>query len=130
MTTAREIMTGGPECIGENQTVLQAAKKLTDLGVGALPICGDDDRLKGMVTDRDIVIRVIAQGRDPKNVKAGSWPRANRSPSAPTTTPSRCCAPWPGTRCAGCPSSTDISSSASWRSPTWPERCRTGRWAT
>jgi CBS domain-containing protein len=71
MTTAREIMTGGPECIGENQTVLEAAKKLTDLGVGALPICGDDDRLKGVLTDRDIVVKVLGKGKDPATCKAG-----------------------------------------------------------
>jgi len=71
MSTAREIMTSDVTCVGENETVAAAAQKMADLGVGSLPICGDDDRLKGMVTDRDIVIRVIAQGRDPKNVKAG-----------------------------------------------------------
>ena len=32
---------------------------------GSLPICGEDDRLKGMVTDRDIVVKVLAQGKDP-----------------------------------------------------------------
>ncbi|MCU7727535.1 CBS domain-containing protein [Actinoplanes sp. KI2] len=71
MSTAREIMTSDVTCVGENETVAVAAQKMADLGVGSLPICGDDDRLKGMVTDRDIVIRVIAKGRDPKNVKAG-----------------------------------------------------------
>ena len=52
--TAREVMTGGAECIGENDTLLDAAKRLAELNVGAMPICGDDDRLKGMLTDRDI----------------------------------------------------------------------------
>ena len=42
------------------------------LDVGALPICGDDDRLKGMVTDRDIVVKCIARGDDPKSVTVGS----------------------------------------------------------
>lgn len=53
MTTAREIMTEGAECIGEQESVLEATKKMTELGVGALPICGTDDRLKGVLTDRD-----------------------------------------------------------------------------
>lgn len=70
-STAREIMTGGAECIGENETVLQAAQKMEQLGVGALPICGDDERLKGMVTDRDIAIKVVAAGKDPASTKAG-----------------------------------------------------------
>jgi CBS domain-containing protein len=68
---ARDIMTPDPQCIGENETALDAAKKLAELDVGALPICGEDDRLKGMLTDRDIVGKVLAQGKDPATVKAG-----------------------------------------------------------
>src|SRR5947209_5329495 len=69
--TARDIMSGGVDCIGENETVAEAARRMAQLGVGALPICGEDDRLKGMVTDRDIVIKVIAEGKDPNTCKAG-----------------------------------------------------------
>jgi CBS domain-containing protein len=69
--TAREVMTGDAQCIGENDTVLDAAKRLAELDVGAMPICGEDDRLKGMVTDRDIVVKVLAQGKDPDSVRAG-----------------------------------------------------------
>ena len=69
--TAREVMTGGAECVSENDSVLDAAKKLADLGVGSMPICGEDDRLKGMLTDRDIVVKVLAQGKDPGETKAG-----------------------------------------------------------
>ena len=68
---AREIMSEECECAGENDTVADAAKKLKDLGVGSMPICGEDDRLKGMITDRDIVVKVIAEGRDPAEVKVG-----------------------------------------------------------
>ena len=71
MATAREIMTGSAECIGENETLEQAAKKMKQLEVGSLPICGEDNRLKGMVTDRDIVIKCLAEGKDPRNTKAG-----------------------------------------------------------
>jgi CBS domain-containing protein len=71
MTTAREIMTPGVECVGESESLLQAAKKMATLDVGALPICGDDNRLKGMVTDRDIVVKVLAVGKDPGGTKAG-----------------------------------------------------------
>jgi CBS domain-containing protein len=70
-STARDIMSGGVDCVGENETVADAARKMAQLGVGALPICGDDDRLKGMVTDRDIVIKVIAEGKDPGSCRAG-----------------------------------------------------------
>ena len=69
--TARDIMTSDATCIGENDTVLDAAKKLAELDVGAMPICGEDDRLKGMLTDRDIVVKVLAQGKDPATTKAG-----------------------------------------------------------
>jgi CBS domain-containing protein len=68
--TAREIMTGGAECIGENETLTVAAEKMARLDVGSLPICGEDDRLKGMLTDRDIVVKVLAQGKDPSQTKA------------------------------------------------------------
>lgn len=70
-STAREIMTGGVECVGEDETVLDAAKKMAGLGVGALPICGNDDRLKGMITDRDIVVKVLAEGKDAASTRAG-----------------------------------------------------------
>ena len=68
---ARDIMTGGAECIGTNETLEQAARKMNDLDVGSLPICGEDNRLKGMLTDRDIVVRCLAEGGDPKSTKAG-----------------------------------------------------------
>ena len=69
--TAREIMSAGVECVGENETVVDAARKMARLDVGALPICGEDDRLKGMLTDRDIVLKVLAQGKDPNTCTAG-----------------------------------------------------------
>src|SRR5919106_320392 len=69
--TAREVMSGGAECIGENDTVLDAAKRLAELNIGAMPICGEDNRLKGMLTDRDIVVKVLARGKDPASTKAG-----------------------------------------------------------
>ncbi|HZO59037.1 MAG TPA: CBS domain-containing protein [Solirubrobacterales bacterium] len=68
---ARDVMTSGVECVGENDTVLDAAKRLAELNVGSMPICGEDDRLKGMLTDRDIVVKVLAQGKDPGSTKAG-----------------------------------------------------------
>jgi CBS domain-containing protein len=69
--TARDVMTPDCQCIKEDQTVEEAAKKLAELDVGAMPICGSDDRLKGMLTDRDIVVKVLAAGKDPATTKAG-----------------------------------------------------------
>ena len=58
--TAWDIMTPDCQCVGENDSVLDAAKRLAELDVGSMPICGEDDRLKGMLTDRDIVVKVLA----------------------------------------------------------------------
>ena len=71
MTTAREIMTPDATCVGEKETLADAARTMASLNVGSLPICGDDNRLKGMLTDRDIVVKAIAQDRDPRQVTAG-----------------------------------------------------------
>ena len=68
---AREVMSGGADCVGENDSIQDAAKKLAELDVGAMPICGEDDRLKGMLTDRDIVVKVLADGKDPSSTTAG-----------------------------------------------------------
>ena len=73
MATARDIMTGGAECARTTDTLADAAQKMRDLDVGALPICGDDDRLAGMITDRDIVVKCVADGRDPGSVKVAEF---------------------------------------------------------
>lgn len=71
MTTAREIMSPDVTCIGEKESLAEAARKMAQLDVGSLPICGDDNRLKGMVTDRDIVVKVLAKDRNPADCTAG-----------------------------------------------------------
>ncbi len=68
---ARDVMSPGVECINETDSVLDAAKRLAELNVGAMPICGQDQRLKGMLTDRDIVVKVLAKGKDPAQTRAG-----------------------------------------------------------
>jgi CBS domain-containing protein len=70
MGTARDIMHSGAECIGENETLEAAAQKMRDLHVGSLPICGADQRLQGIITDRDVVVRCIAEGGDPRSTLA------------------------------------------------------------
>ena len=69
MASARDIMTGNPECVSVNETLVDAARKMRDLDGGAMPICGDDNRLKGMLTDRDIVVKCLADGGDPASTK-------------------------------------------------------------
>ena len=78
MTTAREVMTGDASCVGTEDTLADAARRMRDLDVGALPICGDDNRLKGMITDRDIVVKCVADGGDPNQTRSLNSPRASR----------------------------------------------------
>ena len=73
MPTAREIMTADATCVGEKESLADAAQKMAQLDVGSLPICGEDNRLKGMITDRDIVIKCFAEGGDPRTAKAGDF---------------------------------------------------------
>ncbi|MGI5490782.1 CBS domain-containing protein [Microtetraspora malaysiensis] len=70
MTTARNVMHFGVQCIGENENLLTAARMMRDLNVGSLPVCGEDDRLKGIITDRDIIIKCVAAGKNCAEVKA------------------------------------------------------------
>jgi CBS domain-containing protein len=72
-STVREAMHEGCECIGESQTLLDAAKRMKELDVGVLPICGEDDRLKGMLTDRDIVVKALARGDDPAATRCSEF---------------------------------------------------------
>jgi CBS domain-containing protein len=69
MTTAREIMTPGAAYVDGDTTVAEAAKKMAQDDFGALPVCSTEGKLQGMVTDRDLVIGVLAEGRDPANTK-------------------------------------------------------------
>lgn len=62
-------MTPNAECVKSTETLVDAARKMQSLSVGALPICGEDDRLHGMLTDRDIVVKAIADGRDPRTTR-------------------------------------------------------------
>lgn len=70
MTTAADIMSPHVQCVGEHQTLAEAARMMRDLDVGALPICGDDQRLHGIITDRDIAVKCVAEGRDPATCTA------------------------------------------------------------
>lgn len=103
MTTARDLMTPRPRCIGVNDSLRIAASVMADLDVGALPICGEDGKLKGMLTDRDIVVGAIALGMDPRPPRRQRSRRASRSRWMRMTTSA-----WPSTgcrrtRCDGCP---------------------------
>nr|WP_176710316.1 CBS domain-containing protein [Streptomyces sp. Wb2n-11] len=75
MTTARQIMSKDVECVDERETLADAARTMARLGVGALPVRGTDEKLKGMLTDRDIVVRALGAGKDPGTTKASELAR-------------------------------------------------------
>jgi CBS domain-containing protein len=68
MPTARDIMSKNAECAHPSDTLVDVARKMRDLAVGSLPICGDDNKLQGMITDRDIVTNCVASGGDPNQI--------------------------------------------------------------
>lgn len=67
---ARDIMHRTVETIPADETLDRAAQMMRNADVGALPI-SNNDRMIGMLTDRDIVVRCIAEGHDPSRVRAG-----------------------------------------------------------
>jgi CBS domain-containing protein len=70
MTTLKQIMTPQVDVISPDATAEDASTKMRDLNIGAIPVC-DEEGLIGMLTDRDLVVRVMAQRRDPKAVRVG-----------------------------------------------------------
>src|SRR5438093_1069434 len=62
----RNVMTKGAVCTSADATLAAAARQMKSLDVGALPVC-ENDRLVGMITDRDIAVRSAAEGNDPKS---------------------------------------------------------------
>ncbi len=68
MTTVADVMTRGVRSMTPQDTVVLAAQAMDELNVGVIPIC-EGEKLVGMVTDRDIVVRGVAQAGDTKNMK-------------------------------------------------------------
>ncbi|MFG1666771.1 CBS domain-containing protein [Streptomyces sp. Y7] len=71
MTTAGDIMHRGAQWIPAHETLDRAAQLMRELGVGALPISDENERLCGILTDRDIVVGCVAMGHDPSRITAG-----------------------------------------------------------
>jgi CBS domain-containing protein len=67
----RDIMKSNVECIGSNDTVKSAARKMRDANIGFLPVCDDGKTVIGTLTDRDIAIRVCAEDQNPSEVSVG-----------------------------------------------------------
>jgi CBS domain-containing protein len=60
----RDVMTENPECVSGDTTVADAAKLMRDKEFGGV-LCKDGDEVSGFLTDRDIAVRVVAEGKDP-----------------------------------------------------------------
>jgi CBS domain-containing protein len=72
VTKVKELMTPHPVLINPGATLEQAAKKMETINCGALPV-GSENKLSGMITDRDIVIRALAHGKNPAKEKVSSY---------------------------------------------------------
>jgi CBS domain-containing protein len=70
MVSAREIMHDEVQGVRSSETLAAAAAKMRNLHVGALPVLGAEDELQGIITDRDIVVRCVADGTDPQSMTA------------------------------------------------------------
>ena len=67
--TCNEVMTKDPKTCAPTDTVQRAAQLMKTEDVGPIPIVGDNGKLEGIITDRDIVLKVVAEGQDPKTTK-------------------------------------------------------------
>jgi CBS domain-containing protein len=81
----RDAMTADPRTVGLSDSVVDAAQIMEAEDVGSVPVVGDDKVLAGMITDRDIVLRVVAAGRDPRSTTAGEVATKQVSPAYPDT---------------------------------------------
>jgi CBS domain-containing protein len=81
--TVREAMTADPRTLLLGASVVEAAKAMADADVGSLPVVDVDGVLFGMITDRDIVVRVVAAGRNPDSTKVDEVATKDVSPAYP-----------------------------------------------
>ena len=82
----KEVMTRGVECTRPEASLREAAEKMRQLDVGPLPVC-ENNRLVGMLTDRDITVRATAEGFPPSLARVKiSFARSIRISLRPTTT--------------------------------------------
>ena len=84
-TTVDQVMTHDPRTISKSDSLADAAKQMRDADIGAV-LVEDSGKLAGIVTDRDIVVRAVADGRDPSSVKAGEICSGNVATVTPDQT--------------------------------------------
>lgn len=81
----KDIMTQPAISIGPEETAEVAARTLTHYNIGFLPVCGEDGKLCGLVTDRDLVTRCMASGRTPAQTKVREVMSARITSVSPDT---------------------------------------------
>ena len=82
MTQVREVMTSNPTSCSSRDSVADAARAMAKEDVGPIPVV-DGERLVGLLTDRDIVVRVVAEGRDPQSTTVGEVASTDLSTVSP-----------------------------------------------
>jgi CBS domain-containing protein len=82
----RQIMTTEIDSILETDTLAVAAKRLAYSDIGALPVCDSQKHLRGMITDRDIVVKGVAKGKDPATTTVGEIETGSPVSVTPDTT--------------------------------------------
>jgi len=65
----RDVMTPNPRTVGDRDSIRDVARIMKDQDTGVVPVCDDSRKIIGLVTDRDIVVRLIADGKDPMNAR-------------------------------------------------------------
>ena len=118
----RDTMTAEPN--GDRRSTAlscQAAELMAKENVGSFPVV-ENGELIGIVTDRDLVMQVVARGLDPKSVKVADVYTDKPVVAAPDEPLDRRCSGWPRSRCVGCRSSPTAAGRACSRRPTSPAR--------
>ena len=70
-TRVADIMTGNIAMVRADDTLESAAQRMAGENVGSLPVCDQEKHVRGMITDRDIVVGALARGKDPKKTTVG-----------------------------------------------------------
>ena len=81
-TNVRDVMTARPRCAAPDTPLTQVAELMQAEDVGAIPVL-EGDLLVGMITDRDIIVRAIAKGKDPRDMPTREKGRSRRASSSP-----------------------------------------------
>jgi CBS domain-containing protein len=117
--SVRDAMTEDPRSIGASASVVEAARVMREAHIGSLPIT-DDEQLVGMITDRDITTRVVAEAADPKTMSVGDVYSRDLISIGPDKDLEEGSYSWHATKFGVCPLSSTAGSSASSPRPTSP----------